>query len=322
MSLRKPPYSSVFATDIENYIDFKAAMGFEGLTRNYVLYDFDRWCRAHDAKMFDKDTVTSWVQDRDMRAPNAGDGWKSTIRDFGRYLKLCGFEDAYVLSYAYQSKKMRPLPYLLSADEAEVFFDAAARYQSPGPMGWQSPCLFGLMYAIGLRPMEARNLRRCDIRFPDLEVDIVQSKANRSRRLAVSAEVMEMIEKCDHATTKAMGADRPFLFMSIRRGQVPPSSVSTAFRRIWNAAGLPKSQHGRKPTCYLFRHHFAYANIERWRSEGLDPNVMLPYLSRYMGHSSIDKTLYYVHTSPDFTAGFSGAIAGLDGLLPEVGFDG
>ena len=48
---------------------------------------------------------------------------------------------------------------------------------------------------------------------------------------------------------------------------------------------------------------------------------MVPYLSRYMGHASFDSTLYYVHTSPDFMSGFAGAAAGLDALLPEVGFD-
>ncbi len=41
-----------------------------------------------------------------------------------------------------------------------------------------------------------------------------------------------------------------------------------------------------------------------------------------MGHSSIKATLYYVHTSPDFMAGFADVVSGLDALLPEVGFDG
>ena len=50
--------------------------------------------------------------------------------------------------------------------------------------------------------------------------------------------------------------------------------------------------------------------------------AMLPYLARYMGHSSFDSTLYYVHTSPDFMGSFSAQTTALDSLLPEVGFDG
>ena len=73
---------------------------------------------------------------------------------------------------------------------------------------------------------------------------------------------------------------------------------------------------------YFIRHHFAYANIERWKAEGRDAMAMLPYLARYMGHSSFDSTLYYIHTSPDFMSGFSSDVASVDDLLPEVGFDG
>lgn len=322
MAVRKPPYTSAFAERIVAYIDFKASMGLEGLTRNYVLYDFDKWCVANGAREFDAATVEAWVDDKKGRmSPDYG-AWMSIIRDFGRYLRASGSPDAYVLSGGYSTKSARPIPYLLSRDEAEAFFEASTRLKWSGPMKWQATCLFGLMYSCGLRPGEARRLRMCDIRADELEIDIVKSKCNRSRRLAVSGEVMEMISRSDAMTTVAMGADRPFLFMSAVRGQVSASSTSEAFRRIWRAAGLPSDQHGRKPTCYLLRHHFAYANVERWAAEGLDPNAMLPYLQRYMGHASADRTLYYVHTSPDFMAGYADAVAGIDELLPEVGFHG
>jgi integrase len=45
-----------------------------------------------------------------------------------------------------------------------------------------------------------------------------------------------------------------------------------------------------------FRHHFAYACIERWRALGKDVSAMLPYLSRYMGHASFDSTYYYINS--------------------------
>lgn len=47
------------------------------------------------------------------------------------------------------------------------------------------------------------------------------------------------------------------------------------------------------------RHHFAYANMNRWLKEGKDINVMLPYLMKYMGHQEIENTLYYFHLVPD-----------------------
>ena len=70
------------------------------------------------------------------------------------------------------------------------------------------------------------------------------------------------------------------------------------FARIWDEAGLARPPAGRQPVPYDFRHHFAYACIERWRIQGKDVHAMLPYLSRYMGHASFDSTYYYIHTSP------------------------
>ena len=33
---------------------------------------------------------------------------------------------------------------------------------------------------------------------------------------------------------------------------------------------------------------------------GIDVAAMLPYLSAYMGHATVESTYYYIHTSPDF----------------------
>ena len=97
-------------------------------------------------------------------------------------------------------------------------------------------------------------------------------------------------------------------------------SGAPQFARIWDEAGLARPSDGRQPVPYDFRHHFAYACIERWRIQGKDVHAMLPYLSRYMGHASFDSTYYYIHTSPDFLDAYDGITKASQELLPEVGF--
>jgi len=92
-----------------------------------------------------------------------------------------------------------------------------------------------------------------------------------------------------------------------------------------NIAGMQRHLYyrpagGQQPRPYDFRHHFAYACIERWAREGKDVNAMLPYLSRYMGHASFDSTYYYIHTSPDFMDAYAQITQDSQALLPEVGF--
>ena len=93
------------------------------------------------------------------------------------------------------------------------------------------------------------------------------------------------------------------------------------FNRIWDQAGLPRPAGGQQPRPYDFRHHFAYANVERWMAQGKDVTAMLPYLARYMGHATIESTYYYIHTSPDFMDDYAHITDTSQSLLPEVGFE-
>jgi integrase len=93
------------------------------------------------------------------------------------------------------------------------------------------------------------------------------------------------------------------------------------FKRIWNNAGLTWQDCAKNPRPYDFRHRFAYANIERWATEGKDVMAMMPYLMRYMGHSSIESTCYYLHISPNFMNKYAKQVTDSGRVLPEVGFD-
>ena len=93
------------------------------------------------------------------------------------------------------------------------------------------------------------------------------------------------------------------------------------FNRIWDLAALACPAGGQQPRPYDFRHHFAYANIERWMAQGTNVAAMLPYLSVYMGHATVESTYYYIHTSPDFMDAYSHITRESESLLPEVGFE-
>jgi len=51
---------------------------------------------------------------------------------------------------------------------------------------------------------------------------------------------------------------------------------------------------------------------------GVDVNSVLPYLSRYMGHASIQSTDYYLHLVPEFFHTFRERVKNTGDLLPEV----
>ena len=313
-------FTSAFAPELDAYLTFKEKMGFYGSSRIWYLKRFDAYCTAHDRAAFDRDTVEGWVTEQLARSGRYR-SWMSYIRDVGRWLQVHGHSDAYVLSDRWKAQVVAAHPYLLSRYEIEAFFAAAATLNADSPWRWQAVAFFTLMHSCGLRTGETRLLRPEHVHLRDRNLDIVSAKGNRSRRLPLTGDVTEVLAGCDRVSATRFGPSRRTFFVSATGNQVTAATVGKIFHRIWDQAGLPRPAGGQQPRPYDFRHHFAYANVERWMAQGTDVTAMLPYLARYMGHASIESSYYYIHTSPDFMDAYAHITAESQSLLPEVGFE-
>lgn len=312
-------FGSAFAPQLEAYLEFKQAMGCYGTSRIYYLRKFDTYCREHDRTVFDRDTVEGWVL-KQLDRSGQYRSWISYIRDFGRWLQVHENADAYVLSGRWKAGVVPAHPYLLGTEEIDRFFTAAAHLHARSPWRWQAVAFFALMHSCGIRTGEARGLRAEQVDLHGRHLDIIWAKGNRSRRLPVSEQVVDVLAACDRASRRRF-TSRGAFFVSAAGNPVTATAVGVMFNRIWDQAGLPRPAGDTRPRPYDFRHHFAYANIERWMTHGKDVTALLPYLSRYMGHATFESTYYYVHTSPDFMRGYADITAVGASLLPEVGFE-
>lgn len=313
-------FTSAFATQLDEYVGFKRAMGFDGASRIWYLKKFDVYCTEYDRTVFDRETVEGWVMAR-LATSGRYRSWMSYIRDLGRWLRASGHTDAYVLSDRWKATFVPAHPYLLTSRQIGSFFGAAASFETNSPWRWQAAAFFTLMHSCGLRTREARSLLVEHVDVAGRHVEVMWSKGNRSRRLPITGDVADVLAACDAASTARFGPARKPFFVSAAGTPVLPAAVGVMFNRIWDAAGLPRQAGGKRPRPYDFRHHFAYANIERWMTQGIDVAAMLPYLSTYMGHATVESTYYYVHTSPDFMQAYAHITAGTGSLLPEVGFE-
>jgi integrase len=313
-------FTSALAPQLEAYLAFKERMGFYGASRIWYLKQFDTYCTAHERTVFDCDTVEGWVSQQLTRSGRYR-SWMSYIRDVGRWLQTHGQRDAYVLADRWKAQVVPTHPYLLSTHEIKAFFAAAATLNAASPWRWQAVAFFTLMHSCGLRTGETRLLRPEHVHLREGNLDIVASKGNRSRRLPITGEVREVLADCNRVTRARFGQTRGTFFVSAAGHQVTAATVGKMFHRVWDQAGLPRPVAGQQPRPYDFRHHFAYANVERWMAQGKDVMAMLPYLARYMGHADIESSFYYIHTSPGFLHAYAHLTAASQSLLPEVGFD-
>ena len=313
-------FTSGLADKLNDFMDYKNALGIKYATSRVHLMELDRYNLGHgNFNSLTKELTEGWALQHADKIESQDRSWISPIREFGRYLQSIGERDAYVLDNRFSIQRYHAEVYLMTEEEIRIFFrecdSFVCRKKLPG-RSYVFPALYRFLYCCGVRCAEARNLKCCDVHLDKGYADILHTKSHRDRRLYLSGELIEYLEKYNDAISRCFPG-REYFFPGGHGGICSSTALSTNFRNIWTAAGLKRD--GKvKPRAYDFRHHFACANIMRWSEEGKDVHAMLPYLMRYMGHASLESTYYYIHLIPDYFPQYCTLAAATEDLIPEV----
>lgn len=317
------PFTSSMAPMIQEFLDYKHSLGYKYSSGAYYLYELDRFRELGGyPPVLSKELIESWIMLKEDISPTPYRSWISPIREFGRYLQFTGYPDTYIVSDKFIIKKYRPTPYFFTEDEISAFFTACDRVVLKKRHQGRHlviPVFFRFLYCCGVRTCEVRLLLREHVNLKYGYVDIIHSKGLKDRRIFLPEDLNVLFAEYDKEIA-AYFPDREYFFPSTTGGCYSAGAIGRNFNLIWNAAELRK-KYGKQPRAYDFRHHFAFANVNRWTEEGLNVNSMLPYLMRYMGHSSLESTYYYIHLVPEFFSTYSEKTQPLEYLLPEVGYE-
>ena len=307
---------------IDQFVSYKKENGYQYQTGAYYLKKYARFVMetAPGTVVLDKKSVEGFLE-KFHDTPGSLYNAAAFLREFSRYLIARGYTDAYLIPPGRLRLPTPVQPYFFTEREIASFFKECDRMpEVPYLKGRHIvfPAMFRLLYCCGLRCKEARTLARKNVHLNQGYLDIIQSKGPKSRRIYISDELVGYLADYDRRI-RCLFPDRVAFFPN-RDGQpYSPSCLEQNFLRFWYAA-FPEKKDSRVSTrAYDFRHHFVYANMNRWLREGKDVNAMLPYLMRYMGHSDIKNTLYYFHLVPDVYGGILDRSSHSEELIPEVG---
>lgn len=309
----------------ERFVSYKKANGYQYQTGAYYLKRYSLFVMETTPEIVlpDKKSVEGFLetlQDTPGSLYNAA----AFLREFSRYLLARGYTSAYLIPPGRLRLPTPVQPYFFTEGEIAAFFRECDRMaENPHLKGRHMvfPAMFRLLYCCGLRCKEARTLARKNVHLDQGYLDVIQSKGPKSRRVYISDELAEYLADYDHWISCLL-PDRIVFFPNRDDKPYSPGCLEQNFRRFWYAAFPEKKNSGVSIRLYDFRHHFVYANMNRWMKEGKDVNAMLPYLMRYMGHSDIKNTLYYFHLVPDIYGKILERSSRSEKLIPEVNDDG
>lgn len=319
----KKAYVSRLASYIKSFVEFKHSLGWKYETGEFYLREFDRYHAENESEIASlKEIIKRWVTLRDTESSNTQHVRVSPIREFGKFLHSSGYSDSYVIPKKVCQKQSRTMPHFFTDNEIVRFFnlcDTLYPRKENIVRHLVLPMYYRLLYCCGVRTCEARLLMRENVNLNNGYIDILHSKGPKDRRIFLPEDLVSLYIKYD-AIINNIFPDRMYFFPIKSNACYQSQSIGQNFIKIWKAADLG-NESGSKARAYDFRHHFAFSNLNRWIEEGTDVNSMLPYLMRYMGHSCLESTFYYLHLVPEFFATFSEKTKTLEGLLPEVDYD-
>jgi integrase len=308
---------------VDEFILYKRSLGYVYVTEEIYLSNFVAFVSRFNAKQNDvpdKLTVNAFLEVH-KNTPGSLYGIVCTLREFSRHLILKGYSEAYVIPPKTVVQPIAEPPYFFTSEEISCFFeklDGVQPHLSFKGRDLVLPMLFRLLYCCGLRCKEALLLTCDHVGLENCYLDINQSKGPKSRRIFISSELAQYMKTYD-ARISILFPERIYFFPN-DHGHYKGSFISNNFWRFWKKA-YPDFPKGSRPRAYDLRHHFAWANLNGWAAEGLDINVLLPYLMRYMGHKHIKETLYYFHFVPEFFPVYNNLVVGTDSVLPEVPYE-
>lgn len=280
---------------LDEFIKYRGASGFATETAECMLRMFTRYCLQFfpDAQTIDQEMLDSWLQYHPY-SNNYYISFISILRKFTRYIAFLG-EDVFIPDDDYCAKYIPFIPYNFQDEELRQLFNSIDAYVGSTTNKRDKPeqilpVLFRMMYCCGMRPGEPCNLLVEDVNLETGDIYIRNTKKHKDRHIIMSQDLLNLCRKYD-----ALVGSRTYFF-EFRGQKLNCHWISERFRVCWKRSGLNQD---RIPRPYDLRHAFASRNIMKWVDQKLDVMVLLPFLSSYMGHSTIDSTLYYVHMLPE-----------------------
>jgi len=272
-------FVSRFGADLENMIHLKVSLG--GAESTYLdrAQNFDRFCleKYPDADCLTEPLALSWIRD----AGTATGVILSRLafeRGFATYLTSVG-KPAYVLPDRFTSGRSIFVPYIFTDSELSAIFREIDAYQYP-----QDPfrpillsVYFRLTYTCGLCPNEGRTLKKQSVDLNTGEVQILNTKMQKSRVVVMSDDMRSMART--YATLRDIAfPDSEYFFPSPNGDPYTARWMQGKFKRFFARANPDIPKEFLPPVrVYDLRHRFATAVLNLWLDEKQDIHSRLPY---------------------------------------------
>jgi integrase len=293
----KYSYESVFSPYIEGLVLQKKSCGFIYDYESYILKKFDEFCVVNEytEALITREIAMKWAVQRSTEGVNYRNQRVSFIRQLSLYMNSLGIESYIPLRH--QSSAVS-IPHIPDAEELRELFSAIDNvlpendYWHVFSMEYQ--VLFRMYYCCGLRLAEGCYLKKRDVDLVRGILTIRESKGKKDRLVYMADDMSALCRIYDKKISRYY-SDRIWFFPGKKLDKpLSKTGIDKKFKQFWDTTSCSENCE-KPPTVHALRHAFVVDRMNRWMQDGISLEAMMPYLSRYLGHSGIEDTMYYYH---------------------------
>lgn len=294
-------FSGPFAPMCEKFVAQKRMLGAEYIQQEKLLRRFDSFSSTFEVEPYiiSEELASAWS----CKFSNETD-----INRYNRVMEMLRFskflaEQGYpsFLTDSYPMKRSNHTPYIFTKEEIQRLFHAVDSLEpclSAPHRHIVMPLLFRMLYGCGLRISEALALTKTDVDLECGVLHIVHGKNGRERFVPMS---ISLIKRCADFVEEILkdSTSDAYFFPRMANKPYDRSGIGKAFRGFLWDAGIPYLGKERGPSIHDLRHTFVCHRLNQWASEGTDLTAVLPVLSKYLGHTSVMATAWYLRLTAE-----------------------
>lgn len=291
-------YYSKFAPDIENMLASLHNCGLQMDYINFFLHDFDLFCVNvyPDISLLVLEAAEAWIHNTESKSAVHMSRRVRTMKHLGEYQRSLG-KTAYIPDYAIKCPPAEE-PHLFSDGQLTEFFEKVdtevAATETFPYNDIVLPILFRLIYCCGLRSSEACNLTVDDVDFMDGTLTVYRGKGFRDRMVFMGHDIWDLCLRFDTFYSRILPGRVYFFQPDKGKSCYKSYQIGGFFDALLKKTSFRHAQ-GKKFTPHGLRHLFAVQNIRKCADSEDDFMNWIQYLCKYMGHTHIRDTMYYLH---------------------------
>ena len=296
-------YGGIYASQIQDFIDFKQHCGFKYGTEKKILLQFDKLTQERGEEKIGIDARLAHIWS--IRRDNESDAYRYkrcvTLNQFVLHLNRKGIGST--MARAPKPKK-NFTPHIYTQKELDSIFEACDNlkcdYIRRDSLYIIMPALIRFLFSTGVRIGEALGLKTDDINLMHNHLTLRDTKNGKERLLPFSESIAIVLrEYSNHRDKLAPQKQIGFFFLTARGKKCRPEQIYKVFRKVLVTAAIPFKGGHYGPGLQSFRHTFAVRSLASMIDQGMDIYCSLPILSTYLGHQSLDATNQYVRLTAE-----------------------